>query len=99
MRPVQVDDTIAVSEVSMNSNMRCIPNLVFAKVLAINKAENFLSVSFTAGYQDDCFTNEEFVIIKSELHTKVALASELIVSDFKLLASSFEKMVIGVIST
>jgi hypothetical protein len=100
LRPVQVNDTIAVSEVSMDSNMRCIPHLVFAEVLGVNKIENTLCVSFMAGYVDNCFTNEEFVVIKSDTKNEVSLASDEVVNNFNLTSSSMlEMIVLGVIST
>jgi hypothetical protein len=62
---VNLSNRLAINELSKANSLRYNPIIKFAVVLNINSSS--LSIQYDDGYLNDNFTNDQFVIIPSEV--------------------------------
>lgn len=64
-KKVLVNNKIAIAQVGLNSNLNYVSKLVFATVKGINKKS--LSIEYEDNSIDNDFTNDQFVILPSDI--------------------------------
>jgi hypothetical protein len=64
-KKVQLNNKLAIAEVTLNDSFNYVPKMSFATVIGINKKS--LSIQYDTGCIDNDFISTEFVIISGEV--------------------------------